>query len=719
MGLDWPLSPVFLALLALALLFILIFHGRGLLRSTMPSLAWKLLFLRGCVLVLLLFLIARPYLDTEEPDSSKLRLLNLIDLSGSMDVRDDKQGLRRIEEVRPFLDWSKEDSWLALRKSDFGKVENLGFSKQIDRLNAQSWTQTELGRKTALGDALSEGLAKSEDKTVLGSVVVFSDGMNNHGQSFLEVAKEYRSLGIPVNVVGVGSALPRGDLRIAFDDRKPNAVAKEELILQAEVENQYGQDHSTILKLLTGEELIEELSLSLKAGEKRRVSFSPYLPKVAGPKRFRLEVDSPNWDSDPSNDSDSLLVMVSPPEQFSLLYLSSQARPLYPFVKRVLGNEERFELNALVRLGEKVFHAFGEKVKPNYPTDPEFWMTFDAILMDLDALPELNATVVSSLKDFVQKRGGGLLFFGALQGARERLGGLIPAKTLERVEAKGDLSLSVLEEPLFGPEDEVEDMKPFLPGRLPGYFVKEQNQGARGVVVSKANGKPVLSVQAYGAGKVGYWGVPHDWRRSLADEDGAKEFRKFWQALAQWLGEGGEDRLKIQEPEKVLLRGVETPLRVEALGSDFEPSTDALVKAEVTGPDGFSQSVQLYPEGSVAGQYAGSFRPVLPGAYEVSYALDFPDGETLSSSNYLRVSETGEEAKNLSYAERELKTLAKLTGGEFLPISQMNANWTPTFAENLPVVRKRRSLADVWPVFIALFLAAGIEWIMRRQAGLK
>ena len=95
------------------------------------------------------------------------------------------------------------------------------------------------------------------------------------------------------------------------------------------------------------------LPLTLKAGEKRRVSFSPYVPKVAGPKRFRLEIDSPNWDADPSNDSDSLLVVVNPPERFSLLYLSSQARPLYPFVKRVLGNEERFELNSLVRLGRK------------------------------------------------------------------------------------------------------------------------------------------------------------------------------------------------------------------------------------------------------------------------------------------------------------------------------------------------------------------------------
>ena len=63
-------------------------------------------------------------------------------------------------------------------------------------------------------------------------------------------------------------------------------------------------------------------------------------------------------------------------------------------------------------LGEKVFHAFGEKVQPNYPTDPGFWMDFDAVLMDLDALPELNATVVSSLKDFVQKEGADSCFSG-------------------------------------------------------------------------------------------------------------------------------------------------------------------------------------------------------------------------------------------------------------------------------------------------------------------
>ena len=34
--------------------------------------------------------------------------------------------------------------------------------------------------------------------------MVFSDGRNNEGAPVLEVAKEYRARGIPVNVVGVG-----------------------------------------------------------------------------------------------------------------------------------------------------------------------------------------------------------------------------------------------------------------------------------------------------------------------------------------------------------------------------------------------------------------------------------------------------------------------------------------------------------------------------------
>ena len=164
---------------------------------------------------------------------------------------------------------------------------------------------------------------------------------------------------------------------------------------------------------------------------------------------------------------------------------------------------------------------------------------------------------------------------------------------------------------------------------------------------------------------------------------------------------------------------MDTPLRVDALGADFEPSMDAMVEAYISGPDNFQQVIQLYPEGSLAGRYAGNFRPSLAGAYEVKYSLEFPDGERLERENFLRVSEAGEEAVDVSFARLDLQMLAKLTGGQYLSIDEMKDNWEPNFAEDLPSLRKKHSLANAWILFIVLFLVAGLEWVMRRQAGLR
>ena len=72
--------------------------------------------------------------------------------------------------------------------------------------------------------------------------------------------------------------------------------------------------------------------------------------------------------------------------------------------QKIAFKEEQFDFQALIRLGENVFHSVGEGMDSNYPKDEEFWMSYDAILADTDVLDELNATVTSSLKSFVQKK---------------------------------------------------------------------------------------------------------------------------------------------------------------------------------------------------------------------------------------------------------------------------------------------------------------------------
>ena len=74
-------------------------------------------------------------------------------------------------------------------KNQYGKVESLGFSENLFRLNRDSWVRPEQGKKTALGDALSASLKNIDGEESLGSVVVFSDGRNNLGTSLWKSPK--------------------------------------------------------------------------------------------------------------------------------------------------------------------------------------------------------------------------------------------------------------------------------------------------------------------------------------------------------------------------------------------------------------------------------------------------------------------------------------------------------------------------------------------------
>ena len=158
MGFDWSLSPVWFALLIFLICFSLWLHSKSLLNSTLPKVARKLIVLRSFVVLLLIILIARPYFTNEEPDVSRMKLVVLSDLSGSMDAKDQKAGSRRIDEVKPFLNLRLEGSWINRMRGKYGKVDRLGFSDELKRMNNQSWSEPELGKKTAIGDASAGNL---------------------------------------------------------------------------------------------------------------------------------------------------------------------------------------------------------------------------------------------------------------------------------------------------------------------------------------------------------------------------------------------------------------------------------------------------------------------------------------------------------------------------------------------------------------------------------
>ena len=330
MGFDWPASPLFFCAIVVILLLSLWFHAQGLIKGAPSKIAFRLILLRIVALVFLFLLLGRPYLEQEQLDQSRFRLLSLVDLSESMEVRDDREGKKRSEEVRPHFNSLDADSWINQQRQNYGKVDVYGFSEERKRLIADEWNINEIGSQTALGDALARSLAQSDDEpeSPLGSLVVFSDGRNNFGRNLLEVGNEFRARGIPVNIIGVGKDRAKGDLRISFDERNPRAVAKEDLLLSANLINEFSNPITTQVNLFLGDEKLDEISVEIQPGGSRKITFDPIVPKTAGTRRYRIEVVPPEGDVDAANDLDTLLVEVKPPLQFSILYISNQTRPL-------------------------------------------------------------------------------------------------------------------------------------------------------------------------------------------------------------------------------------------------------------------------------------------------------------------------------------------------------------------------------------------------------
>ena len=116
MGFDWPESPLFFGLISLVLVGVLWAHAQRLYKSAPAKIATRLVLLRVFSLALLVALLARPFLEQEELDQSKFRLLTLVDFSGSMETRDDRGGKKRNEQIRPHLESLSSESWLTKQR---------------------------------------------------------------------------------------------------------------------------------------------------------------------------------------------------------------------------------------------------------------------------------------------------------------------------------------------------------------------------------------------------------------------------------------------------------------------------------------------------------------------------------------------------------------------------------------------------------------------------
>jgi hypothetical protein len=228
---------------------------------------------------------------------------------------------------------------------------------------------------------------------------------------------------------------------------------------------------------------------------------------------------------------------------------------------------------------------------------------------------------------------------------------------------------------------------------------------------------PLLVTQNYGRGRTAVLATAGTWRWQMLQPVADRTHEMFWQQLLRWVADSPGQVLS-STPSPVLSDEKQVQLRAEVRDKKYLPVSDAQVHAEVTGPNGLAQTVELNPDPVTAGLYTASWTAQAPGGYAANIVAGRGE-EELGHEAVMFRREDGV-AENF-HAEQNRELLQKLsaeTGGNY---------YTPQTASHLAdeislssagiTVRQVRDLWNMPAVFLLLLALPVAEWLLRRKWG--
>jgi hypothetical protein len=239
--------------------------------------------------------------------------------------------------------------------------------------------------------------------------------------------------------------------------------------------------------------------------------------------------------------------------------------------------------------------------------------------------------------------------------------------------------------------------------------------------VSDAQGAhPALAVQRFGEGRVGSLLVGDLWRWGLRDEDSHKDMDRLWRQLLRWLVVDVADSIALSAETDAADRE-RVKLAVRVRDRAFKPHGDALVKIEVTQPDGTKAQLFAEPSLKEPGLFEAEYFASAPGDYRASATVEDAEKRTAlgtRATGWTHDPLAAEFAK-LDPNRELMQRLAAETGGQMLSLKDIGD--LPALLRNIRVPVEQTLATPLWHtpwIFAAILLLLLAEWMIRRKGGL-
>jgi len=696
--------------------------------------------IRFVSLLLLVLFLMRPVATTDDRAARDAVVPILVDTSRSMGIQD-AAGLRRIDRARTIV----TDRLLPAFKGRF-RTEVLGFGDSVAAITPDKLAAT--ARRTDLGAALAAVRERYRGQVIAG-VVVLTDGGDTTGTTEQAAA----DAGLPVYPIGVGSRTLTGD-REVLSVTAAEAVMDDSRVDLAVSAVSHAEGTAPIqLRLLENGRPIEvRRPVSPGNGTPVREVFQVF-PRRGAATVYTVETDVAPGELVPENNARSVLIQ-GPSRPRRILLVEGAPGFEHSFLKRALAEDDGLEIDSVIRKGRNeqgtdTFYIQAAKSRSDaltsgYPSKPESLFLYDALVLANVDGSMLTRAQLDATRDFVSRRGGGLLVLGArsflrqglmdtaleealpLQLADRESSGVLPAaaaRGINRVSLTAEGARHPIMQLAGDPDDTRKrwDAAPALAaiaplgGPRPGASVLAVTSGAGG------SARALIAVQRYGEGRAMVFAGEAAWRWRMMLPASDRSYDTFWRQSVRWLALPAGDPLTVSVPAGAT-PGDLLPLRVLVRDTEYQPQRGVDVDVRVSGPDGRLEQLRAAPEtgADTEGRFVAAYRATQPGVYRVTAEAHNGSRSLGSTSSSMLVGGADVEMTDPRLNSQLLQRVALASGGRMTDEAD-----AATLGDSLVAKLPAAALAvrrDLWHngwSFSTILLLLAAEWILRRRWGLR
>ena len=739
----WPVwSLILLIVVAVAGLGVLIWwrlQRLELVKDVTPRMqqrrAMAIWGMQSAVVALILLLLWQPAIVVAELKSQQNIIAVLVDDSRSMAIADSG----------PDGKTSREASAVALLQNGLLSGLQKRFQTRVYRMDGSlnRAAKPDALQPTASATHISAALKQLATETgdlPVGAVVLLSDGAENSGGMDLDSITALRNRRLPVHTIGFGKEQAVHDLELEEASVATRALAESRVRATVSIRQHGYAGSKAILTAKDGDKLLASKDVVLAGDGVVQAESFFFNAGAAGVRRVTFGLAPLLGEENTLNNALTRLVSVSGARR-RILYVEGEPRWEYKFIRRAAEDDKELQLVTMLRTTENKIYRQGisdaAELADGFPSKAEDLFGYEGIIIGSVEAGYFTPRQQELLREYVDQRGGGLLFLGgrfALADggwAASPLTDLLPTflpnskSTFHREPALAQLTAAGAESSVMrlvdDPAKNLERWKT-LPYLMDYQEAGNPKPGATVLAEMMAQGRakmPLLITQNYGRGRTAIMATSGSWRWQMSSALGDPTHDIFWQQLLRWVAADSPGPVVASVPFAQLMDDGHVKLTAVVRDKAYLVAPDAKVVAHLIGPAGSSAMVDLTPVPTSAGMFSADWTADEPGSYvaEVTAARG-PDElgrDVLTFDRQNGVAENFHTNQNRELLEK----LSTETGGRY---------WKAAEIDKLPIdisyseagisVRNTKELWNMPIAFLFLLSLMAIEWLLRRKWGM-